>query len=64
MGRTKTATNTASTHWARPVTLLDRFGQVRGRYATEQAARAAAKRAGIALAPKPRPATLKLEVLK
>ena len=60
MGNIKTATNTASTHWALPVTLLDRFGAIRGRYATEQAARAAAKRAGIELAPKARPATLSL----
>ena len=56
----KTATNTVSTHWALPVTLIDRFGAIRGRYATESQARATAKRAGIALAPKPRTATLSL----
>ena len=60
MGSMKTATNTVSTVWALPVTLIDRFGSVRGRYTTEQAARAAAKRAGIELAPKARPATLNL----
>jgi len=52
MGSMKTATNTASTVWALPVTLIDRFGQVRGRYATERQARAAARRAGIVLAPR------------